>query len=284
MDYIIHIGQVFAYWIKYLYYFVTLPGWLFIAFVGLAMLFRKSAEQEIAAAKLRKSKCDKTEKAGNCSALECNEKRSECQEKGSFRSFLSVTMVLCSVIALCAAGAVATIGPRRNNLDSIAYPSKAQILKEKIFALTRLGERLEEKQEEIKETDADFQKSISELKAEIQNELRASSISTLEEALRNKRIKSNLGIIRRQLAYSEKLREIAYQLGSGTIEIRHLKMEAETDLSMARILEDKDELVKKISQAIKDYQPYAEDFVLEKAILNLRSPESILRDIISGKI
>lgn len=160
-----------------------------------------------------------------------------------------------------------------------------QKIQEKIRSLAALNSKLEQKKSEVASARAEYGRDIQRLKKEIKYEAgKSGGITSYAEAVRNKRINSDLMLIQRQLAYVDKLNELEFQLNLGTEELLYLEREAQTDLVMAKVLDKEDELVKKIADAIKNYEPYTEKFVIEKGQLNLRPPEQIWRDIQEGKI
>lgn len=174
---------------------------------------------------------------------------------------------------------------KKTSAKSPARPLTVKELTAKINSLAKLKKRIEKKKRETVRTREEYYDDIGRYKKEILEEKRLSrGINSYAEAIRSKRINSNLSLIQRQLAYVEKLTELEYRLNMGSEELLYLEREARADLEIVKVLQTKDQLISRIDRALHDYHPNSERFALSKGKLNLKSTESIWNDIVSKKL
>lgn len=141
-------------------------------------------------------------------------------------------------------------------------------LQSKINEVVTLKNGLEKKRKEMQNARSEYQGEIVVLKNEIDQERRGGNIGDYQQALKNKRIRNNLLLIQRQMAYIDKIDKLEYTLSQGIEEMLYLERKAKADLKIVRLLDNRDELVQKIDNSLKNYAPYATKFALDEKRLH----------------
>jgi hypothetical protein len=154
-------------------------------------------------------------------------------------------------------------------------------LQSKIKEVVVLKDGLEKKRKEMQGARLEYQNEIVQLKNEIDTERHNNNIDNYKQALKNKRIHNNLALIQRQLAYVDKINKLEYTLSQGIEEMIYLERKTKADLKIVKLLDDKDELVEKIDNSLKNYAPYATKFALDAKRLNFTPLPKIWQDISS---
>lgn len=165
-----------------------------------------------------------------------------------------------------------------------AKPITARELKKKISSIINLKERIAKKKKEAHRIRKEYRNDIGRYKDEISSEREKTGISSYAGALRNKRIVSNLSLIQRNLAYADKMTELIYRLEMGSEELLYLEREAKIDLEMIKVMDNKNLLLDRINNALRDYRPMAENFAISKDQLKLMPTERIWNDLLSGRL
>ena len=129
----------------------------------------------------------------------------------------------------------------------------------------RLREKLLAKKEEIYRLMLHYRNCIIDLQEQINSDLQEAGISTLDQALKNKRIELNLRTIQRRQNYIRELEKPDQWVHRGSEELLFLKRKAELDFQMAEIAGgiDMDRHMRYINSAIQGYQPSAEKLAVD---------------------
>lgn len=152
-------------------------------------------------------------------------------------------------------------------------------LQSKINEVVTLKNGLEKKRGEMRNARTEYQTEIAALKTEIDQERHSGNISDYSQALKNKRIRNNLLLIQRQMAYIDKIDKLEFTLSQGIEEMLYLERKAKADLKIVRLLDNKDELVQKIDNSLKNYAPYATRFALDEKRLHFVPIKRIWQDM-----
>lgn len=156
-------------------------------------------------------------------------------------------------------------------------------LQSKINEVVNLKNGLEKKRGEMRNARTEYQAEIAALKTEIDQERHGGNISDYSQALKNKRIRNNLLLIQRQMAYIDKIDKLEFTLSQGIEEMLYLERKAKADLKIVRLLDNKDELVQKIDNSLKNYAPYATRFALDEKRLHFVPIKRIWQDMTPGQ-
>ncbi|MCX6745289.1 MAG: hypothetical protein NTX82_07260 [Candidatus Parcubacteria bacterium] len=154
-------------------------------------------------------------------------------------------------------------------------------IEKKVKELNDLYIRLSQKQTEVANLQADYQRSIKALEKEIHQDKRKYNISTYAQASQNSRISYDLSLIQRKQAYITKLDEVAQRLQTGTLELEFLRRQSEDDLKMVKVMDKEqiDQLAGQINTVIEKYLPDSGKLVIQVDENSLESPEQIWQRI-----
>lgn len=170
-----------------------------------------------------------------------------------------------------------------------AQPAPAPIVKtppppteqDKLMAMleeaTDLRGQLLKKKEEIEKLKLYYRNGIVELEENINQEAQTEGISSLEQALKNKRIELSLRTIQRRQAYILELDKPILWLDSGNEELLYLTRKARLDLELNDIAGgiDMNRHMRHISAAVNQYRPSA-----DKLAVNLQDDQLMPLEII----
>jgi hypothetical protein len=159
---------------------------------------------------------------------------------------------------------------------------KHQLFLSKLNEVDRLREKLLAKKEEIYRLKLHYRNGIVDLKDQIGREMQGANISSLAQALKNKRIELNLRTIQRRQNYIRELEKPNRWAHNGSEELLFLKRKAELDLQMADVASgiDLDRHMRYINSAIQKYQPSAEKLAVDPLPVELTPLESLWDQII----
>jgi hypothetical protein len=146
----------------------------------------------------------------------------------------------------------------------------------------QLREQLLAKREEIYRLKLHYRDGIIDLQDQISREMQRTRISSLPQALKNKRIELNLRTIQRRQNYIQELEKPDQWAHKGSEELLYLKRKAELDLQMADVASgiDLERHMRYINAAIQKYQPSAEKLAIDPLPVELTHLESIWDQII----
>jgi hypothetical protein len=170
---------------------------------------------------------------------------------------------------------------QEKTVEPVATVNALEGLQNKIKEVMDLKDGLEKKRKEMQNTSSEYQNEIAQLKIEIDDERQKNNIDNYKKALKNKRIHNNLALIQRQLAYIDKINKLEYTLSQGIEEMLYLERKTKADLKIVKLLDNKDELVEKIDNSLKNYAPYATKFALDAKRLNFKPLPKIWQEILS---
>ncbi len=159
---------------------------------------------------------------------------------------------------------------------------KHQVFLSKIEEVKQLREQLLAKREEIYRLKLHYRDGILDLQDQISREMQKTGVSSLPQALKNKRIELNLRTIQRRQNYIQELEKPDQWAHNGSEELLYLKRKAELDLQMADVASgiDLERHMRYINSAIQKYQPSAEKLAIDPIPVELTPFESIWDQII----
>jgi hypothetical protein len=154
---------------------------------------------------------------------------------------------------------------------------KQQPYLSKLNEVDRLREMLLAKKEEIYRLKLHYRNGIADLQDQSTREIREKGISTLDQALNNKRIELNLRTIQRRYNYIHELEKPDRWAHQGSEELLFLKRRAELDLQMVDVASgiDLDRQMRYINAAIQKYQPSAEKLAVDPLPLESTPMEAV---------
>jgi hypothetical protein len=161
--------------------------------------------------------------------------------------------------------------------------SSLDALQTKINEIVTLKHGLEKKHIEMQNVRREYQSDIAKFKDEISNEKLIKRITSFEQARNNKRVINNLALIQRHLAYIDKINKLEETLSQGIEELLYLERKAKADLKIVRVLDNKDELVRKIDNSLKNYAPNAAKYILDSKKLNLTPLKKIWQEMTANE-
>lgn len=156
-------------------------------------------------------------------------------------------------------------------------PGKYDKYLAKLEEVDRLRNDLLQKKEEIYKLKLYYRNGIVELMDQISHEMGKANISSLAQALKNKRIELNLRTIQRRQAYIQELEKPNQWVHNGSEELLFLKRKALLDLQIAEIASgiDMDRHMRYVNAAIQKYQLNAEKLSVDNATSNFTPFETI---------
>jgi hypothetical protein len=159
---------------------------------------------------------------------------------------------------------------------------KQQLYMARLNEVDHLRDKLLAKKEEIYRLKLHYRNGISDLQDQIANEMQQAGISTLDQALKNRRIELNLRTIQRRQNYIRELEKPDQWVHRGSEELLFLKRKAELDLQMVDIASgiDMDRHMRYINSAIQRYQPSAEKLAVDPLPVETTTIEAIWDQII----
>ena len=159
---------------------------------------------------------------------------------------------------------------------------KQQRYRSKLNEVDHLRDKLLAKREEIYRLKLHYRNGISDLQDQIAKEMQNTGISTLDQALNNRRIELNLRTIQRRQNYIQELEKPDLWVHRGSEELLFLKRKAELDLQMVDIASgiDMDRHMRYINSAIQKYQPSAEKLAVDPLPVETNPIEAIWDQII----
>lgn len=155
-----------------------------------------------------------------------------------------------------------------------------EALQAKICEVVALKNTLLKKREEMQKVRCEYEKEIEELKNEITQEQAINKVDDFSQAMKNKRIRNNLTLIQRHLAYINKITKLENSLSQGIEELLFLERKTRADIKIVRLLDNKDELVKKINGSLSNYANSSSRFVLDAKGLNFTPLKKIWQEIV----
>lgn len=192
----------------------------------------------------------------------------------------------CALAALLLLAVLSASAAAAGDVDSAGDNGAADALaglQTKINEVVNLKNGLEKKRGEMQNARTEYQAEIAVLKTEIEQERRSGNIGDYSQALKNKRIRNNLLLIQRQMAYIDKIDKLEFTLSQGIEEMLYLERKAKADMKIVRLLDNKDELVQKIDNSLKNYAPYATRFALDEKRLNFVPIKRIWQEMTPGQ-
>lgn len=168
-----------------------------------------------------------------------------------------------------------------NESQTKSHINEGRGLEKKIEELSNLSESLINKRREISQVQVNYKNEIVELKTEIAYLQTTDKLADFESAIKKPRIKNNLTLIQKKLAYLDRLNLIVGRLMRGSEELIYLKRDAETDLSLIDVLNDEEikALADEIDAVINEYLPDAGRLIFEDKNLALRPINEIWQEI-----
>ncbi len=159
---------------------------------------------------------------------------------------------------------------------------KQQLYLSKLNEVDHLRNKLLAKKEEIYRLKLHYRNGISDLQDQIANEMQQAGISTLVQALKNRRIELDIRTIQRRENYIRELDKPDLWVHGGSEELLFLKRKAELDLQMVDIASgiDMDRHMRYINSAIQKYQPSAEKLAVDPLPVETTPIEAIWDQII----
>ena len=175
-----------------------------------------------------------------------------------------------------------TVQPPKVQVHKPKSDGKHQLYLSKLNEVARLREKLLAKKEEIYRLKLHYRSGIVELREQINREMQGAKISSLAQALKNKRIELNLRTIQRRQNYIRELEKPDQWAHKGSEELLFLKRKAELDLQVAAVASgiDLDRHMRYIDSAIQKYQPSSEKLAVAPLQLELIPLENIWDQII----
>jgi hypothetical protein len=163
--------------------------------------------------------------------------------------------------------------------------SKNEVYLLKIKDAGRLIDELLSKKEEIYLLKLHYQNGIADLEEQINQELRKEGITSLKNALSQRRIELSLRTIQRRRSYMKELEKPIRWIKQGTEELLYLKRKAEFDLQLVDIAGgiDMDRHMRYIDAAIQKFRPSAAKLAVDRENTKLASLEIIWRQLRKGK-
>ena len=160
-------------------------------------------------------------------------------------------------------------------------PGKYDKYLAKLEEAERLRNDLLQKKEEIYKLKLYYRTGIVELMDQISHEMQKDSISSLPQALKNKRIELNLRTIQRRQAYIQELEKPNQWVHNGSEELLFLKRKALLDLQIAEIASgiDLDRHMRYVNAAIQKYQLSGEKLAFGNYTSNFTPLETIWSQI-----
>lgn len=165
--------------------------------------------------------------------------------------------------------------------SAAATNPKAVALRGKMGEILSLREGLIAKQARASQISGRLRGKMHALEAEIEAARRGSNIASYQAAMRIPRIRYNIKLIQKLLAYLSALdRKIEY-LGNGTEKLRFLYRQAEDDLRILKTLNDMDiqKLIDEMTQTSETYQMETRALLIDADGTVLTPPEAIWRDL-----
>ncbi|MCK5211967.1 hypothetical protein KAJ89_04660 [Candidatus Parcubacteria bacterium] len=161
--------------------------------------------------------------------------------------------------------------------------SKEKIQK-KINDLEDLQEKIFEKKEQVTSLQSKYKNQIIDLKKEVSTLQTRNKIDAYSRAIEHPRIRHNLVLMQKKLAYLEKLNQINVRLIYGNEELIYLQRDAQTDIDMVEVIDEKfiKELLDRIDKAIAEYLPDAGKLYIDASDIELKSQEEIWQEILQA--
>lgn len=180
-------------------------------------------------------------------------------------------------------------GETHESVKPVAVPvqtpepaGKQQLYMAKLDEVDHLRDQLLAKKEEIYRLKLHYRNGISDLQDQIASEMQQAGMSTLDQALKNRRIELNLRTIQRRQNYIRGLEKPDLWVHRGSEELLFLKRKAELDLQMLEIASgiDMDRHMRYLNSAIQKYQPSAEKLAVDPLPAEATTIEAIWDQII----
>lgn len=154
-----------------------------------------------------------------------------------------------------------------------------EALQSKVNDVVALKNSLEKKRGEMQNVRHEYDKEIDVLKSEITQEQMISNVDDFGQAMKNKRIRNNLLLIQRHLAYINKINKLENSLSQGIEELLFLERKTKADIKIVKLLDNKDDLVKKINSSLSNYEHSSSRFALDSKGLSFTPLKKIWQDI-----
>ncbi len=151
-------------------------------------------------------------------------------------------------------------------------------LKIRIRDMYNLDQNIQAKKIKVLESLGGFKFDIRDLEKRIKD-----SRLSFTESLRDQTVGGQLRLLQRKKAYSEQLIVIDKQLVAGINELTIKMDEAYTDLQMIETLgqTEVERLLVEIDKVLKQYQPYADDKIIDQSRLRFKSLETLWQEIVN---
>jgi len=174
------------------------------------------------------------------------------------------------------------VEPDQVQIEKPKPAGKHQVFLSRLEDVKQLREQLLAKREEIYRLKLHYRDGIMDLQDQIIREMHQTEISSLPQALKNKRIELNLRTIQRRQNYIQELEKPDRWAHNGSEELLYLKRKAELDLQMADVAGgiDLERHMRYINSAIQRYQPSADKLAIDPVPVELAPLESIWDQII----
>jgi len=173
------------------------------------------------------------------------------------------------------------VEPAQIKVPTPKPPGKYDKYLAKLEEAERLRNDLLQKKEEIYKLKLYYRNGIVELMDQIRHEMQKDSISSLPQALKNKRIELNLRTIQRRQAYIQELEKPNQWVHNGSEELLFLKRKVLLDLQIAEIASgiDLDRHMRYVNAAIQKYQLSGEKLAVGNYTSNFTPLETIWSQI-----
>ena len=167
-----------------------------------------------------------------------------------------------------------------------ASPGKYDKYLAKLEEADRLRNDLLEKKEDIYKLKLHYRNGIVELLDQITQEMQKTDISSLAQALENKRIELYLRTIQRRRAYIQELEKPNQWVHNGSEELLFLKRKTLLDLQIADIASgiDLNRHLRYINAAIQKYQPSAANLSVDNQTSKLPPLETIWSQVLKQQV
>jgi hypothetical protein len=167
-----------------------------------------------------------------------------------------------------------------------APPGKYDKYLAKLEEADRLRNDLLEKKEDIYKLKLHYRNGIVELLDQITQEMQITDISSLAQALENKRIELYLRTIQRRRAYIQELEKPDQWVHNGSEELLFLKRKTLLDLQIADIASgiDLNRHLRYINAAIQKYQPSAANLSVDNQTSKLPPLETIWSQVLKQQV
>ncbi len=163
--------------------------------------------------------------------------------------------------------------------------NKEAELKRKLKDLNKLQQRLDKKRKQIADSNTAYIQELNVLAEEVKSDIAKDDIGSLEEAKNHPRIKYNLNLIQRKMAYIATLERLTIRLNNGSNELQFLQRQATDDLRIYKTLksEDVEVLIESIDQVIEEYLPEAAELPIDIDDSLLMEEDQIWEKIVRQK-